>query len=116
MSVLTAGYGVYALAEPRHLGSAMDGGRREQESWDNVARVFGVRDLVVSSVAVFGKEPATVEAAMKVRIGLDVLDGLLLARQADDADVRTKVLGVTLGWASLNTAALLVDRRRARRR
>lgn len=114
MSVLTAGYAVYALAEPRHLGSAMDAGRGELESWDNVAKVFGVRDLVVSGVALLGREPAAVRAAMTVRIGLDVADGLLLARQADDSSVRAKVLGVTLGWASLNALALRADRRRDR--
>jgi len=115
MSVMTAGYAVYALARPRHLGSALDAGPLEQSGWDNVARVFGVRDLVVSTVALTGREPETVEAAMRVRIGLDVADGLLLAWQADDPSVRSKVLGVTLGWASLNLVALRVDRRRSRR-
>jgi len=114
MSVLTAGYAVYALARPRHLGSALDARGAELESWDNVAKVFGVRDLVVSGVALSGASPATVRTAMRIRIGLDVADGLLLARQADDPGVRAKVLGVTLGWASLNALALRADGRRDR--
>ncbi|MCH1869037.1 hypothetical protein [Nocardioides sp. CFH 31398] len=114
MSVLTAGYAVYALARPRHLGSALDAEPRAAEGWDEVARVFGVRDLVVSGVALLGREPATVRTAMRVRIGLDAADGLLLASRVGDPGVRAKVLGVTLGWAALNALALRADRRRDR--
>lgn len=114
MSVLTAGYAVYALARPRHLGSALDADPGALGGWDEVARVFGVRDLVVSGVALLGREPATVRTAMRVRIGLDAADGLLLAGRVDDPGVRAKVLGVTLGWASLNALALRADQRRDR--
>ena len=57
-----------------------------------------------------------VGAAMVVRILCDVSDGVLLAARARDEQTRQKVLGVTLGWATLNILALLADRRRARRR
>jgi hypothetical protein len=55
-----------------------------------------------------------VTAAMVIRILCDVADGLILATKAPDDATRQKVLGVTFGWASLNAAALAVDRKRAR--
>jgi hypothetical protein len=52
---------------------------------------------------------------MLLRIAGDVSDAAILSRQTADPSVREKVLGITLGWASLNALALLVDSRRARR-
>ena len=52
---------------------------------------------------------------MAIRIVCDVSDGLILATRAKDDATRQKVLGVTFGWAALNTLALVSDRRRARK-
>ena len=38
----------------------------------------------------------------------------ILATGTHDSKVQGKVLGVTLGWAALNTAALVADRRALR--
>ena len=43
---------------------------------------------------------------------VDVGDGLVLAARTSDPDIRQKVLAVTMGWAALNTVALVVDSRR----
>jgi hypothetical protein len=113
MSAATATYGVYALANPRHLGSAVDSSHASD--YDVLARTYGARDLTISSLGLLGRSEKTVTAAMLARISMDVADGLILSVKAQDEETRTKVLAITLGWASLNTVALLVDRRRARR-
>jgi hypothetical protein len=113
MSAATASYGCYALVDPRHLGKALD--PRNAADYDLVARTYGARDLAVSTVGVFARSGTAVTAAMVVRILLDVSDGLILSSRAKDDATRQKVLGVTLGWATLNALALLADRRRARR-
>jgi hypothetical protein len=112
MTTATASYGVYALAVPRHLGNAVD--PKHAADYDLLARTYGARDLAISSVGLLAKSPKAVSAAMVVRIVCDVADGLLLSGKAADAQSRQKVLGVTLGWATLNALALVTDRRRAR--
>ena len=79
---------------------------------DLLAQTYGVRDLAISSLGVFGRSPRTVRAAMVLRIAMDLGDAALLATRIGPDQVRTKVLAVTLGWAGLNTLALLVDARR----
>ncbi|MDQ1677993.1 MAG: hypothetical protein QOC93_3137 [Actinomycetota bacterium] len=113
MSTATATYGVYALARPRHLGDAVD--PRNAADYDLLARTYGARDTVVSLVGLLGRSERAVSAAMLIRVACDVSDGLLLSAKAPDQQTRQKVLGVTLGWAALNTLALVVDRRRVGR-
>ena len=113
MSAATASYGVYALAEPRHLGRFVD--PKHASSYDTLAHTYGARDLILSALGMFGRSERTVTTAMVVRILSDVSDAAILSRRAHDDDTRKKLLGVTLGWASLNTMALAVDRRRARK-
>ena len=52
---------------------------------------------------------------MVLRILGDLADAAVLATGTHDSKVQGKVLGVTLGWAALNTAALVADRRALRR-
>ncbi len=49
---------------------------------------------------------------MGLRIVGDLADAVVLGSRAPDNKVRAKVLAVTLGYAALNTAALVRDRRR----
>lgn len=109
MSTATASYGVYALANPDHLGEALQVGRDEKPGFRVLAHTYGVRDLAISAFGIFGRSPKTVKTAMRIRILNDLGDGTLLALRTDDADVRKKVLSVTLGWAALNAVALIVD-------
>ncbi|CAN5473833.1 hypothetical protein BH10ACT10_BH10ACT10_03260 [soil metagenome] len=113
MSAATASYGVYAFADPRHLGRAVD--PKNASDYDLLAQTYGARDLVISSAGLFGKGRKTVTTAMVIRIACDVSDGLILAARTKDDQTRQKVLGVTVGWATLNALALVTDRRRARR-
>ena len=113
MSSATASYGVYAFADPRHLGRALTSKRGDQEAYDVLAQTYGARDLVVSAFGILGKSERTVATAMKARILLDISDGLLLSVKAEDEKTRTKVLAVTMGWATLNLLALTVDRARS---
>ena len=108
LSAATMAYGVYAAVKPRHLATAMDG---SPETWDKVAYGYALRDIPVSLAAILGPAKA-VEAAMKARIASDVTDAVALGTAARDGGTRAKVLGVTLGWAALNVAALAWDRKR----
>ncbi len=113
MSTATATYGVYALANPRHLGDAVD--PKHADDYDLLATTYGARDLTISTVGLLGRSEKTISAAMAIRIACDISDGLILATRAKDDATRQKVLGVTFGWAALNTLALVSDRRRARK-
>jgi hypothetical protein len=113
MSTATATYGVYALAQPRHLGDAVD--PKNAEDYDLLAEMYGVRDLAISAFGTLGRSEKTVSTAMRIRILCDIGDGVLLSMRAKDDETRAKVLGVTLGWAALNVLALRLDRRRAKR-
>ena len=115
MSTATASYGVYALAEPRHLGRFVTSKKSDQADYDLLAHTYGARDLAISSVALLGRSERTVSAAMMIRIVCDMSDGLLLSARAEDDETRQKILGVTFGWAALNAVALVRDRRAARR-
>jgi hypothetical protein len=113
MSTATATYGVYALANPRHLGHVVD--PKNPDDYDLLASTYGARDLAISTVALRGRSEKAISAAMVIRIACDVSDGLILATRARDDATRQKLLGVTFGWAALNTLALVSDRRRARK-
>lgn len=114
MSTATAGYAVFAFAKPDHLATALQVDKSERGGMDLVAKTYGVRDLAISAAGITGS-PATVRTAMKIRIANDVGDGIVLALRAKNDDVRQKALAVTMGWAALNSAALLIDSRRAKR-
>lgn len=110
MSAATLGYAVFSLVKPQHLGKAMESDAFEQPTYDTIARVYGVRDVVIGGLGVVGS-PRAVRTAMGLRIAGDVADAVVLASRAPNGRVRAKVLAVTIGYAALNTAALLRDRR-----
>jgi hypothetical protein len=109
MSTATAGYGAFALVSPEHLGNALGADKKDMPGLNLLARTYGVRDLAIGSLGIFGRSGKTVKAAMLLRIAMDLGDGLLLSSRTDDDEIRTKVLTVTLGWAGLNALALVVD-------
>lgn len=111
MSTATAGYALYALAKPRHLGRAVTKSPLKQPEYDVVARTFGVRDLAVSALAVFAPSPGAREQAMFARVAFDLSDAALLTAEATHKAGKAKVLAATLTWAGLNVAAILADRK-----
>jgi hypothetical protein len=114
LSIASASYGGYALAQPGHLWQALHSDRKDQDGLELLAQTYGVRDLAISGLAIFGRSDKTVRAAMLLRIAMDLGDAALLSTRADDPDIRRKVLSVTLGWAGLNALALAVDTARSR--
>jgi hypothetical protein len=110
MSAATLGYAVFSLVKPEHLGKAMESDAVEQPTYDTIARVYGVRDVVIGGLGVIGS-PRAVRAAMGLRIVGDLADAVVLSSRAPNGKVRSKVLAVTLGYAVLNAAALVRDRR-----
>lgn len=111
ISAATASYGGYALVAPDHLWKALEADRGDRDGLELLAQSFGVRDLAISTVALTARSDRVVRAAMLLRIAMDLGDAALLSVRVDDPSVRSKVLAVTLGWAGLNTAALLLDAR-----
>ncbi len=110
MSAATSAYAVFALARPRHLHDALDAPRGQQDAHDRLARTYGVRDLTTSAL-VFSGNGTLARAGMALRIAGDLGDCWVLTSSTDDAGVRRKVAGVTLGWATLNALAWLADER-----
>jgi hypothetical protein len=112
MSAATIGYSVFALANPRHLGKALTASPLKQPEYDIAARTFGVRDLVVSGLALVAPTAGTREQAMVGRVVFDLTDSALFTREATSTGRKAKVLTVTVAWAALNLAAIVADRRR----
>jgi len=110
ISAATAGYAVFALVKPRHLGKALTKSPLKQPEYDLVARMFGPRDLAISALALFAPSPAARESAMIARVALDLSDAVMLTPQARTTTGKLKVLGATLTWAGLNIAAIRADR------
>jgi hypothetical protein len=114
LSAATAAYGVFALARPGHLASALGASDDRKPALDLLAHTYGARDLSVSAVALTASSAALVTAAMGLRIVGDLTDAAILGLTTADPKIRRKVLAVTIGWAAANTVALVLDRRRLR--
>jgi hypothetical protein len=112
MSAATLAYGVFALAKPRHLANSLEAPRAQAPAYDRLAYTFAGRDLAISTLGIAGPTRALVATAMGLRIAGDLADAATLGLTSKDASVRGKVLGATLGWATLNAVALAVDLRR----
>ncbi len=112
LSLATASYGAFALARPRHLAEGIEAPADQAPAFDRMAYTYAGRDLSISALALLSRNPSVVTGAMLLRIVGDLADAAILATGTDKPEVRTKVLGVTLGWAALNTAALVADRRK----
>jgi hypothetical protein len=113
MSAATAGYAVFALARPRHLGRLLTDDPVRQQTYDSLARVYGVRDLAASAVVLLGRGPAAQRLGMAARITFDAADAAILGTSAPSRSGRLKVLVAALGWAGLNGVALVADERAA---
>lgn len=107
----SAAYGAYCLAKPQHLGQALKADLAEMPAYRDLAFTYGGRDLAISLAALGGRSPAVVRTAVGLRIAMDLTDCVTLSSSTDDRGLRTKVMAVTLGWAALNAAALLLDER-----
>ena len=64
----------------------------QRGSYDTLARAYGVRDLAISAVGVFGP-PRAVRWAMGARIAGDLADCATLLARADEGAIRGKVDG-----------------------
>lgn len=112
MSAATAAYGVYALVQPSHLASALDASGKQKPVLDLMAYTYAARDIPVSVTGMRASSPQVVTTAMVLRILSDLSDAAILGLNVEDPEARNKALGATLGWATLNTVALMIDRRR----
>lgn len=111
ISVATAAYSVFALAKPRHLGNAITASPLKQPDYDIAARTFGVRDLVISGLALAAPTAQAREQAMMGRVVFDLTDSALFTNEATTTGRKARVLTVTVAWAALNVAAIVADRK-----
>jgi hypothetical protein len=111
LSLLTAGYGAFAAAKPRHLANGMEAPSDQAPAFDRMAYTYAGRDLSISGVALASRNPSVITAMMALRILGDLSDAAILSTGTAKPEVQKKVLAVTLGWAALNTVALVADRR-----
>jgi hypothetical protein len=111
ISLATAGYGAFAAVKPRHLADGVEAPAPQARAFDQMAYTYAGRDLSISGLALASSNPSVITAMMMLRILGDVSDGLILSTGTSKPSVQKKVLAVTLGWAALNTAALVADRR-----
>lgn len=106
----SAAYGVFAAVKPRHLADNVDSSPLEAPVWDRLAYTYAGRELMVCGLGLLGGARA-VPVAMGLRIASDLTDATVLGSTAPNNRVRAKMLGITVGWASLNVLALAADRR-----
>ena len=111
LSLATATYAVFALVKPRHLADGVQAPAAQAPAFDRMAYTYAGRDLAISGLALLSKNPSVVTSAMLLRIIGDFSDAAVLSTGTSKPDVQKKVLAVTLGWAALNAAALVADRR-----
>ena len=115
ISLFSAGYGAFALAKPRHLADNLEAPAGQAPAYDRMAYTYAGRDLSISALALVSRNPSVVTAAMMLRIASDLADASILGSGTSSRpDVQKKVLAITLGWAALNAAALVADRRQLR--
>lgn len=110
VSVATGGYAVYCAVRPRHVANAVGAEGAVAETYDRLARTYFARDIGIGALGAFGPA-ATVPLSIGLRLLGDVGDSWALSID-QEPKVRQKVLKITLGWAALNAAALLIDRKR----
>ncbi len=115
ISLATAGYGAFALVRPRHLADNLEAPADQAPAFDRIAYTYAGRDLTISGLALFSSNPSVITAMMGLRILGDLSDATILSTATSKPEVQKKVLTVTLGWAVLNTVALVADRRKLRR-
>lgn len=115
ISLATAGYGAFALVRPRHLADALEAPADQAPAFDRMAYTYAGRDLTISGLAMVSRNPSVITAMMGLRILGDLSDATILSTGTSRPEIQKKVLTVTLGWAVLNTAALMADRRNLRR-
>lgn len=107
MAAATAAYAVYAAVKPRHLADALGETGARAGATDRLAYTYAVRDLLTSGLAFV---PGFTPVAAGLRMAGDLGDATILGSTAP-AEARAKLVAVPLGWAVLNAAALILDRR-----
>ncbi|MFI5049458.1 MAG: hypothetical protein ACHQEA_06290 [Gaiellales bacterium] len=104
MGLLTAAYGVSAIARPDII-------RRHGELDDTdavrlLSTIVGVRDLVSGTLIVLAPAGRPLTAALGVRVAFDLGDAAAFGTLLPTRRARRKIAGVALGWAALCAATI----------
>lgn len=103
-----AAYGAYCLARPDALAGALD--LPPSPTLRRMSYLYGARDVPLGAVTL-AAHPSRLAVTTALRVAADIADAAVLAPMVRGS-MRGKVLGVTLGWASLNATAYLIEHRR----
>ncbi|GEL25833.1 hypothetical protein PSU4_47870 [Pseudonocardia sulfidoxydans NBRC 16205] len=103
LGAATATYAAATLVRPSVLAGPLRLGT--SPATDSLVRAVGVRDLA-SGLAMVATGRRACVVASAVRIGSDLGDAVVFGLSDLPADARRKAVGVALGWAALNGAAL----------
>lgn len=98
--MLTVAYGAYALARPEHLTrqASIDPARAPL-----IGRALGVRDVVSGLAITAVSAPSHVQAALRVRLLLDLTDVALFGALARTRAGRTRAVLAALSWTAIAT-------------
>jgi hypothetical protein len=114
-AAVTAGYGAILVIRPQTLADPT-GLTTERGVPDHVValtRSIGMRDVVLSLLAVVAPPGRSLAAVTAARVVADATDAVWFARMLDRPVMRAKVVGAAAGWAALQAAAgVYVWRRR----
>ena len=109
MGLLTAAYGISAIARPDIL-------RRHGELDDTdavrvLSTVVGIRDVVSGTLILLAPAGRPMTAALGVRVAFDLGDAAAFGTLLPTPRARRKIAAIALGWAALCTATIPVARR-----
>jgi hypothetical protein len=111
LGVATIGFGVLELVKPDLYGKAVGLGAPSR-GLRTLHHSLGARDVVSGLALTFAPDGAPLRVATQFRIISDLTDAVSFGLNAPTRDKKLKSLGVTLGYAALNTLSLRwVDRR-----
>jgi hypothetical protein len=104
VGVLTAAYGVSAIARPdviRRHGELPD-----TEAVRLLSTIVGIRDLVSGTLIVFAPAGRPLTAALGIRVAFDLGDAAAFGTLLPTRRARRKIGAIALGWAALCAAAI----------
>jgi hypothetical protein len=116
-AILTAGYGALLVVRPETLAgpAGLSAAGDVPPHVASLTRSIGMRDLVLSLLAVVTPPGGSLAVVNMARVVVDATDAVWFARTGQRPSVRAKVSGAAAGWAALQAAAgVYAWRRRTR--
>jgi hypothetical protein len=108
MGLLTAAYGVSAVARPDIL--RRHGDLDDTDAVRLLSRIVGIRDIVSGALIMAAPAGRPLTAALGVRVAFDLGDAAAFGTQLPTAHARRKIAAIALGWGVLCAATIPLAR------